>query len=525
MVARDHGHTNAALAAFFHSRHGLLAWGVDDAGESEKDEVAGEAGGIECILLDLRLRQPRQGEHTLSLRGDPLVLLLPKRQVEGCGVAPGFRLPVAIPEDHVRSPLYEEERPVQSRHEFVLRLERDHVRARMRRQFRGAIDSGFCRERQERSLGRIAREFPRPVLLVDVRLVAERRGARHQRDHPGIAGRAPVKQNAALGGVAGACDLVKVLRRGQGCDDHFIARERSGLVRADARHRAEGLDRWQPADDGVAPGHALHAECKGDRDHRGQSLGDRGHGDADRGLEHIHKSLVEKQCPVGEHECADDEDDNREHLAELLDLPEKRRLHGFHARKHPVDVTQLGPGSRGDNHALATPGDDERAGVSHTFAVADLRTGAGGFGRLVHRNRLAGEWRLLDPQILYLAQAEVGRDFVARLQDHNVAGHEVFGGNHPALAVTQCQGLRGEHVADRIQRLLRLALLQKPEQPVDQHHAEDHAGVEKFTEENLANPRRDQHVDQHVVQLHEESHQRSAFRRSRQPVLSVFCQA
>ena len=101
-----------------------------------------------------------------------------------------------------------------------------------------------------------------------------------------------------------------------------------------------------------------------------------------------------------------------------------------------------------------------------------------GVGRLVSRHRLAGERRLLGAKVLRVGEPQVRRDLVARLQEHDVPRDELFGGDHARLAAAQRPGLGGQHVADRLQRLLGLAFLDKAEQRVEDDDGEDDRRVD-----------------------------------------------
>ena len=64
-------------------------------------------------------------------------------------------------------------------------------------------------------------------------------------------------------------------------------------------------------------------------------------------------------------------------------------------------------------------------------------------------------------------------------QQHDVARHQLLGGQHdPAPAVAQHRRLQRQHVADRLERPLGLALLDEADQRVDHDDAEDHAGID-----------------------------------------------
>jgi hypothetical protein len=74
-------------------------------------------------------------------------------------------------------------------------------------------------------------------------------------------------------------------------------------------------------------------------------------------------------------------------------------------------------------------------------------------------------------------EAQVGGHLVACLQQHDVAGHQLLGGHSAPLPVAQHQRPGREHVADGVQGLLGLALLDEADDGVDEHHAEDHTRV------------------------------------------------
>ena len=157
---------------------------------------------------------------------------------------------------------------------------------------------------------------------------------------------------------------------------------------------------------------------------------------------------------------------------------------------------------------------------SPTVALAET-----GVCRLVGRHRLAGQRRLLGAQVLHIGEPKVGRDLVARFEQHDVPRHELFRGNHARLAAAHGPRLGGQHVADRIQRLLGLALLDEAEQRVEDDDAEDDRRVEPQVQHQLGEAGAEQDVDQDVVELRQEPHERSALLAFRQPVGPVLLQA
>ena len=175
------------------------------------------------------------------------------------------------------------------------------------------------------------------------------------------------------------------------------------------------------------------------------------------------------------------------------------------------DPAELGVLAGGDDHARAAAVGDQGAGIGHRGAVAQRRAARGDrLDPLVDRLGLAGQRRLLEQEAARADQPEVRRHLVARLQDDDVAGHQLVGGDLGALALPQHERLGREHPADRIQRPLGPAFLDEADDRVDQNDAEDHRGVDPLAEPGGDERRAEQHVDQNVMELGEESPERAA---------------
>ncbi len=86
-------------------------------------------------------------------------------------------------------------------------------------------------------------------------------------------------------------------------------------------------------------------------------------------------------------------------------------------------------------------------------------------------------------------------------EQHDVTRHELLGRDQAGLAAADGPRLCGKHVADRIQRLLGLALLEKPEQGVDDHDTQDDRSVEPQTDHQLYKAGAEQDIDQDIVEL------------------------
>lgn len=133
--------------------------------------------------------------------------------------------------------------------------------------------------------------------------------------------------------------------------------------------------------------------------------------------------------------------------------------------------------------------------------------------------------RLVDMEVLRFEQPQVGRHPVAGGQQHHVARYQAFGVQRLALAVAQDQGMQRKHVADGVQRVGRLALLDETDQRVDHHRQEDYRTVHPEAEQRGDQRGEQHHVQQDVVELPQQAQQRPlAFRRG-QSVVAVRRQA
>ena len=159
---------------------------------------------------------------------------------------------------------------------------------------------------------------------------------------------------------------------------HLVARQGAGLVRADHGHRAQRLHRGQPAHDGVAPRHALHAEGQRHGHDRRQAFGDGRGGERDDHHEHLGRGVAAPQHAEHEGRRRQRQDGQRQVAAEAVDLAQQRRAEVADACQHAVDLAQLGAAAGGHDDAGGLPVDHQRAGVGHAAAVAERRIGGHG---------------------------------------------------------------------------------------------------------------------------------------------------
>jgi hypothetical protein len=129
--------------------------------------------------------------------------------------------------------------------------------------------------------------------IADTAVVAEGGGDQQGLQVPG---RSPaLGGDGALRSVALAADRQAMIAVEGGAGGHLVEGQGAGLVRADHRGAAEGLDGRQLLDNGPLLGHALHPQGEGHRDHRGQPLRDGGDRQGDGGQQGLHPGLPAHQ--------------------------------------------------------------------------------------------------------------------------------------------------------------------------------------------------------------------------------------
>ena len=150
-------------------------------------------------------------------------------------------------------------------------------------------------------------------------------------------------------------------------------------------------------------------------------------------------------------------------------------LSGLGRVEHRADVADLGVhAGAGDDH-LAAAARDRGVHVGHAGAVAqrDLR--------FVDRRDVFGDRHTLARQRAFLdldgrrdEQPAVGRHEVARLHQHDVAGHDLAGVDLHRLAVAANAGDGLHHPLERSQARLGLCLLVQPHDGVEHGQTDQH---------------------------------------------------
>ena len=321
--------------------------------------------------------------------------------------------------------------------------------------------------------------------------------------HAGLGG---VVDESALGGLADGLALLLIplgvaaqrhageeLLLGTGelvlDDGHLVLGESAGLVGADDLGAAESLDGGHLANDGLTLGHLGDTHGQDDGDDSDQALGDggdcQGHGDHEGVEQHtrVGAELAEVAHDVhGEDDHADGEHELGQDAGELVELHLERGELLLCLGEGRGDLAHLGVHAGAHHDGAAAAVHHGGTHVAHVLAVAQrhvVHTLAefNDVGVLLDRDGLAGEGGLLDLHGSALEHAAVGRNGIARLEQHHVAGDELGAGHVGHLAIADDLGLRGAHLLQGLEGLLRLGLLDHAQDGVQDNDGENDGSV------------------------------------------------
>ena len=310
-----------------------------------------------------------------------------------------------------------------------------------------------------------------------------------------------------LGRIARAGHVPAATGRHHLPNGHLVAGQRAGLVRADHRDAAQGLDARQPAHQRVPGHHPLQADRQDHRNHGRQPLGDRRHRQADRPQEHLRERAVGPHRPEPamlpdlepknhRHNRQGDDDQDP---AEFRQSSLQRGGLGRGGLEQAGDPAQFALHPGGHDHRRRVAGGHDGSGVDHRRPVAEGGVGRHGRRRgLLHRHALAGERGLLEPQRKRLHEPGVGRHGIARLEFDPIAGHDLASGNRACVAVADHLRQRCGQPLERGQRRLGPLLLKQADHAVDQHDRHDRGGVGPVAE-GSGDSRRDEQDHDHQL--------------------------
>ncbi len=421
MIAGDHLHADAGAAAFGDRLDGFLAGRIEFSLEAEESQIRGNVFVVDRVLL--RVNFPAgEGKHTQAAGGHGVCDFQHCMRIGQCQLAVFIELMGATGGDDFHRafdidgfPLCS--RAVESGHILSVRLERYALDSRKILAEAVLGQPAFVRGNQQRALGGIAFHC-NPAVLVrcEARVVAEQACAK------GFDERAVVsnieglllEMDRSVRIVAAAGDVVEVAAGVDFADGHLVAGECAGFVRADHGGASERFHGGQFSDDGLLFCHPGNADGQRDGDCGRQAFGDRADGERDGGHEKLAPVLAAPEAD-GEGQRGEAEDDVKQQLAEICDLPGQRCEEVFRPVDHAGDASHLGMIGGGEDDSLARAIGDEGARESEVPTIRQGKLGwqigdgfAGGLG-------LAGQGGLLDLEVALAQQAEVGGHAVAGL--------------------------------------------------------------------------------------------------------------
>ena len=167
----------------------------------------------------------------------------------------------------------------------------------------------------------------------------------------------------------------------------------------------------------------MHTDGKRDSHDGGQLFRNRAHRQGHGSIEHLfrtaaadqtHRKSEPRQC---HHHL-------QQRAAEARKLARQRRGECGLLLQRTGDLAHFRGVSRGHHHTKALTRRHERARVGHPDALSKRSIGLNCRSALCHRQRFSGEGRLIDVQIAPADQTQISRNLGARLQAHQITGHQ-----------------------------------------------------------------------------------------------------
>jgi len=198
-------------------------------------------------------------------------------------------------------------------------------------------------------------------------------------------------------------------------------------------------------------------------------------------------------------------------FAELGGLLEQRRGERLNVGHHLVYFPDFRVCAGCHDDAAARAGAHGHAGKCHVDSVAEhgvRRQGGGGF---FDGHGFAGERRFLDFQVAGGEQPQVCGNFVAGVEQNNVASNQISRVDFHLFSVADDLRFQGEHFFDVFQRPFRLVFLEETDEGIYQCHQQYHCGVEIVLQHRRDQGRREKDVDENVIKMFQEADDDAGF--------------
>ena len=372
---------------------------------------------------------------------------------------------------------------MQRRAEHVPGLEGNHILTRRFAVGVGVEQPAFFAGHEQCGLGRIALHFEPTVFAHELRIVAKHPGAQALGEcgmFPNFHD-LPIEAKVALRFVASPGHRVEFSARENFQHGHLVFGECAGFVRADHGGAAERLNGGQLADDCFPLRHPGYADGKDNGNRGGQALGNR----ADRERHRSHKHFGRLFAASDAHRERDRrqrKDDPQRQLAELCDFLGQRRGDFDRGGYEMGNSAGFGLIADAPHHRFCLTAGDKGAGVGKILPFGQNGVQRERISVLGHRERLASEGGFIHVQIADLEKPEIGGHAVAGLEQHHVARHELLGVDAKFASVAAHGRFGGDHLGERLNGFFGLGLLEKTDDGVDEHDAEDDRRIHPFAE-------------------------------------------
>ena len=264
---------------------------------------------------------------------------------------------------------------VKSRHELVGRVEGNFCDARQVFDYRVGVEPHLRCQGQQGPFRGIADHFAIPDAGIDTQDC-------RQQDMT----QAAAAFEIAIGTTAFPANREAAAMTVERPGAHLVERQRSCLVGADDGGAAQRLDGGELPGDGVASGHAMHAERQRHGHHCRQAFRDGGNGQCDG----CHGSLCQRVAAhqaENEHQRDDSTGNHRQPLAEIVDLPLQRRLALGGVGQQAGNFAHLGVHAGGGDDGLQPTMRDHGVHEHHVVPFRQHRLSINGRGMFGHRVR------------------------------------------------------------------------------------------------------------------------------------------
>ncbi len=145
---------------------------------------------------------------------------------------------------------------------------------------------------------------------------------------------------------------------------------------------------------------------------------------------------------------------------------------------HMGDAADLCIHTRSHGHAQPPPRQHLGAAKSNVPGIAGRSCRKGkSAGLFEDGNRFPGQRRFIDREGLRLKQTQIGADPVARLEEHQVAGNNIRGGDKLLPPIPQHPGPRGGQFLQCFQGALRAVFLDQAQKGIEQHDYQYGQGI------------------------------------------------